>query len=320
MAGVSRASASRALLGQGKVTPETVRKVKDAAAKLGYVPNVAAKVLAGGVGNRFLGLIVRDSSNPAYSQLMECLQVEARAQNQHVITMSVANEVGEDMADSILQSMLGLGARGLIVATAAIDSRLLERYHATTPLLRAGTPELSPLLNSVTYDEGSHGRVIAEAIAAAGHRDVVVLTKTREEGLAQSLRADTMCRVFADHGVAVTRVEQGTPDERATRVVELVRGGATAVACSADSWALKVLGTLMEAGFAVPDDVSVTGIDGLMPGLDLIGLTTVRLPVEHLAVVAMQSALRMMDGTPGLVRASFEGSLVRRATLAAPPR
>ena len=57
-AGVSRTSASRVMLGQGKVSEETRRRVLAVADELGYVTNVAASELASG-GSSTVGLLLR---------------------------------------------------------------------------------------------------------------------------------------------------------------------------------------------------------------------------------------------------------------------
>lgn len=320
IAGVSRASASRALRGQSKVTPETVRRVKDAAARIGYIPNAAARLLAGGGEPGLLGLIVRDSSNPAYFALQQGIQAAARQRNERMIAMSIANGIQPELAESIIQSLLGLGVGGLIVATAAVPSEILERYHSVVPLLRAGTPEPSPVLHSVSYDEASHARLVAAQIADHGHRSAVVVS-LEPRALTQYLRADCLDRELTARGVTVRRVVGDFSRNCLDQVLGAVRAGATAVACADDAWALDVLAALADEGLRTPEDVSVTGIDGIMTGLDLIDLTTVRLPVEALAEAATDAIQRIVAASGPVARIDEKtgGELVLRGSLGAAP-
>jgi DNA-binding LacI/PurR family transcriptional regulator len=76
------------------------------------------------------------------------------------------------------------------------------------------------------------------------------------------------------------------------------------------------------AGMSVPDDVSVTGCDGILPGADLLGLTTVRIPVEAVAAAAVETMQALLtavdddDEPDAVVRRSFAGTLVPGTTAA----
>lgn len=72
----------------------------------------------------------------------------------------------------------------------------------------------------------------------------------------------------------------------------------------------------------MPGDVSVTGYDGILPGEDLLGLTTLRTPVEAVAAAAvetMQRSLSYVAGSDsaGTVRQPFVGTLAPESTAAA---
>jgi DNA-binding LacI/PurR family transcriptional regulator len=57
-AGVSRTTASRALSGRGPSSPEARHRVRAAAARLGYVPDAAARALSGGRGFRVVVAVI----------------------------------------------------------------------------------------------------------------------------------------------------------------------------------------------------------------------------------------------------------------------
>src|SRR5690606_31913044 len=73
------------------------------------------------------------------------------------------------------------------------------------------------------------------------------------------------------------------------------------------------------AGLSVPSDLSVTGCDGILPGADLLGLTTVRIPVEDVAAAAVETMQTLLtsDAPVETVRRGFCGELVAGTTAAA---
>ena len=69
---MSKSAVSRALLGQGDVSPETRIKIEEAAKKLGYVANAMARGMR--TPTRTLGLVLRDEKRPYYAWLQSAMQ------------------------------------------------------------------------------------------------------------------------------------------------------------------------------------------------------------------------------------------------------
>lgn len=79
LAGVGVGTASRALSGRGYVDDATKSKVQDAAAKLKYRRNAAARALRER-RSRVVGLLIPDLSNEFYTSAAEVLQVSILCQ------------------------------------------------------------------------------------------------------------------------------------------------------------------------------------------------------------------------------------------------
>ena len=121
-AGVSRTSVSRVLLGQNKVSDETRRKVRTAAARMGYVPNVMASELASRE-TKTIGLLLRDAANPAYGMLFTELQNAAHDEGLTLVSMTIgADDRGERQVAS-LHRLVGMRVAALIVATGGVHER-----------------------------------------------------------------------------------------------------------------------------------------------------------------------------------------------------
>ena len=87
-------------------------------------------------------------------------------------------------------------------------------------------------------------------------------------------------------------------DERLVRLCEAINMGKVprALVCGTDQTAFEVLQLLEDAGLSVPDDVIVTGFDGILAGrLMKPSLTTVRQPMEAMGRVAA----RLLDDRNG---------------------
>jgi len=320
-AGVSRATVSRVLQDRGRFSPDSRAKVMQAVDKLGFVPNVLASELAS-PSSRVIGLLLRDASNPAYAALFVEL---ARAAHEHqlpLISMTVHHDEGGKGQIVALRRMLGMRVAGLVVATGDVSSEQLEPFHTSLPILRAGRPETNSRLSAVSYDEVDNARIIAEHVVSMGHRSVVVILPTATLSYPEHVRGTSMIAILTAAGCSVRAVTvTNTYDQGATGALALARSvGATAIMATTDRRQMAVIRELRAHGLSAPHDISVSGLDGLMPGLDLLGLTTVRLPVEALAqrAMAVMSKLIVGDGRT-LVQEKLRGQLILGATVGSLP-
>ncbi|MBK5250501.1 MAG: LacI family DNA-binding transcriptional regulator [Actinomycetales bacterium] len=316
-AGVSRTSVSRVMLGQGKVSEETRHRVRAAADRLGYVTNVMASELASG-GSRTIGLLLRDAANPAYGLLFTELQKAAHAAGLTLISMTIsADDRGRGQVAS-LHRLVGMRVAGLIVATGGVTSGQLEPFRARIPIMRAGRPETSAAIHAVSYDEEDNARQLAVHVAEQGHRHIAVLVTEEIESYPEFVRGTTMVSVLEERGCTVRRVSVRGAGDGVEKVVALAAAGeVSAIMAPSDPRQLVVLRALAAAGLRVPEDVSVSGCDGIMPGADLLGLTTVRLPVEELARRTVSHMADLIGDEPpsGVVSERLLGTLVPGRTV-----
>ena len=319
-AGVSRATATRALKGEGRFAPETQQRILEVAERLGYVRNTAAAELAAGKTGT-VGLMLRDASNPVYGLLFSRLEVEARRRGLDLVTVTIgADERGAKQVGA-LHRLLGMRVAGLIVATGGVSTEQLEPFADQVPILRAGRIEPEGRIHSVHYDETAHGRLLASHVLALGHRRVVLLSAREDASYPEHLRATAMREVLSAAGVDVQMIAVGAaPDEGTPEALRAVDAGVTAVMCASDSRQLAFMRAARDAGLAVPARVSVTGCDGILPGADLLGLTTVRVPVEEVAAAAIETMQQLLSADAGIdtVHRGFSGPLIPGSTAGAP--
>jgi DNA-binding LacI/PurR family transcriptional regulator len=131
-------------------------------------------------------------------------------------------------------------------------------------------------------------------------------------------------RLEVVHGIPVVRVAADTfeaTDEGNEDIVRLVQDGqVTAAMFPNDVRALTFVRHARALSLDVPDDVSVTGCDGVGMGLDLLGLATLRIPVEAVARRALEVLGDLMRDRSATVRHElFPGVFMPGSTLA-PPR
>lgn len=302
-AGVSRSTVSRVFHHGGeRVSPDAVIAVHEAAERLGYVHNLVASGLAQRHGTQ-LGLLIRDATNPAYGHLHAEMNRAVEATGRTLISVTASrHDYGTAEVDG-LKRLIGQRVAGLFVGTGVTAAEDLVETVSATPMMIVGRPNRHPQIESVSYDERAHGRLIAERIAEAGHRRIAVLSAPLLYSRVFDLRVRSLVERCAELGVQTVPVELLPVEKGVVRALDLAREEQlTCIVSPVDYVALDLLRAAAERGVRIPEELSTVGFDGLSDGIDLIGLATVKLPVAEVAreaVDRMGELLRRAQASPG---------------------
>lgn len=171
LAGVSRATASRALAGYGRISAATVRVVEVAAQKLGYKPNEVARAMRAGKTKTIGLVVISDFTNAFFDRATKAI-IDAAKQNGYQTLVSHTDEQ-VDNEKSAVQTLLEKRVDGLIVVPSSDTDHehLQPEQLGTTPLVLIDRRLEGSFTSITTGDyEGS-----MEAVAYAygrGHRQM----------------------------------------------------------------------------------------------------------------------------------------------------
>jgi LacI family transcriptional regulator len=315
-AGVSLATASRALAGREGVSPELAERIRGLALSLGYVPNAHARALAG-AAPPMVGLIVHDVADPYFAEIAKgVLRV---ADERHLMVLINQSERRPTTELAHIRSLRANRVGSIVLAGSGyVDPT--EEADAAAELLafRAAGGRVALIgrhgipVDAVLPDNQAGGRTAARHLLELGHRRVAVvagpanlstvadrLAGVTEEAGAWGLDpADLVVEYDAfsrDGGVAATRrVLERTPSP-------------TAVLALTDVMAMGALAVLREAGRKVPAEISVMGFDDVTVAADLApALTTIRLPMAEMGAIALELTLRPPATRPRRRRTGHE--------------
>jgi LacI family transcriptional regulator len=301
-AGVSIATASRALSGTPGVSPAVADKVRAVAAELGYVVNPHARSLASGA-TASVGLVVHEIGDPYFAEIASgVLRLAAREGR----TVQICH-TGRDPEVELQQvrSLVASRVSAIIVAgsgwvDAAVELPVrheLERFtEAGGRVAVIGRHHLG--VDAVLPDNEGGGRQAAEHLLGLGHRRVAVIAgSTRLSTVADRLAG--VRAALADAGVDPASVPVLESEftraggREATRRVLAEHPGTTAILALNDDMAIGCLAELRASGVAVPGRISVSGFDDVAVAEDLSpSLTTVRLPMTEMGERALELALK----------------------------
>jgi LacI family transcriptional regulator len=318
-AGVSPATASRALNGVGRMRVETRERVRATARRLGFRPNEAARSLLR--GRTFtMGLLTTDSYGRFSGPVMRGIEDAVGAEQVAIIVCDARSDPIRERYYA--EALASRQVDGIIVTGRRVDPRPPLALHGShVPVIYAFAQTEPPGRDlCLIPDDRQGGRLATEHLLALGRRRLAHLTGP-ERFLAARERADGMREALASAGLELAggaRHGAWALGWGYEGMLALLREhpDIDGVFCGADLVAHGAIEAIRESGRRVPADVAVVGFDNWEPiaADPRVSLTSVDMALEPLGMLAGQSLLAMIDGDPrtGIVRTPCE--LVVRAS------
>jgi DNA-binding LacI/PurR family transcriptional regulator len=322
LAGVSRATVSRVVNGSPRVSAEVRAQVERAVAKLGYVPNRAARSL---VTRRTdsIGLIVAEPESRFFSEPFFAGVVRGVSAALVDTDVQLVLLMAQDAAHQgrLERYITGGHVDGVLLASLHGDDplpRTLER--AGVPAVLVGRPAGPSPASYVDADNRGGARQAVGHLAGRGRRRIATITGPMDMGVGQD-RLDGYREGLRAAGLPEDRrlVEEGDFSEQSgaeamRRLLER-EPGLDAVFAASDLMAAGALRALAAAGQRVPDDVALVGFDDEVTArLTQPPLTTVRQPVEEIGRQATRLLLAKVAGEATGMSVILETQLVVRAS------
>lgn len=309
-AGVARSSVSRAFTRPEMLSPETVKRIMEAAEKLGYVPNHTARALSTGRhGN--VALIVPDVANPFFPPLIRAAQKEAERFDFCVFLGNTDEDPKQE--DKLLGRFAGQ-VEGLVLVSSRLSDAQIRAHVTQRPLVLINRDVEG--IPRVLIDSGSGVGEAVKHLASLGHKKIVYLSGP-STSWSNKQRRSAVRTTAAKLGLTVETVASAVPSYNAGRgaVGQIVATGATAVVAFDDLTAQGVLAGLADRRIAVPTDFSVVGCDDVLGAATYPSLTTVSNRSVEAGKVALSLLMEMLQTRAVTdVRYVLETHLVIRST------
>ena len=297
-AGVSVATVSRVFNRKGPIREDTIKRVRDVAEELQYVPHAGARSLSTR-STRTIGVVLPDLHGEFFSEVIRGIDVAARQSGYHLL-LSGSHSDREEMR-AVVQAVRGL-VDGLIVMSPDLEpTALLADLPAGIDVVMLnsrvdGRP-------SITIDNSGGARDVVRHLRALGHERIAFIAGPSHNADAEQrprgFRAETRAAGIGSSELQGDFTE--TSGHEAGQKILVQDPRPTAVFAANDSMALGALSAFREAGLRVPEDIALVGFHDIPIARFLSPpLTTVRVEIAELGRRAVSHVVdKLQQGGDG---------------------
>lgn len=321
-AGVSKTTVSRVLNKARFVDSETRRRVLESARQLNYYRNAHAQRLARGRSD-FFGLIISDIENPVFPEMIKSFETAA-AEKGYDLLLCTTN-YDPDRTQAVVRKMIENRVRGVAVMTSGASEEVAEELAArqvAVVFLDLGLTK--KYISSIRIDYSVGICQAVDLLLNLGHKKFAFVAGREARRSARKYR-EAVIQALADRGLPSQLTVEGDQTLEggiaAARMILAQPDLPTAILCINDLTAIGVMSGLREAGWRVPEEMSVIGCEDIYlarfvhPPLTSVRLDRKRLGQLAYEVLEAMFRSRQRKGTESVLETQL---IVRQSTAPCP--
>lgn len=260
--GVSTATVSNVIHGKTKkISAQTVKRVQEKLEERGYIPNMAATLLAQN-DSRIIGVVIHDHEkyegkllmDPFVASSVNYLSDEIEKTG-HFMLLKKAKSIMEVVRFASMWNMVGM-----VILNFCADEYQELRSRIRIPfVVYDGFFETGSRICNIQIDDRDGGRQVGEHLRSLGHRKVLCIADNRKDMDWQ--RYQGLCEGLGGHAEFLQiPMQKKERDAFYSENLSLLRQHSAVFAVS-DYYAVDLMAFLQNSGFRLPEDMSVVGFD-----------------------------------------------------------
>lgn len=266
---VSMATVSRVFNLPAKVNAKTRAHVLVIAKKMGYFPNASARSLRT-QRSHVLGVVLPTLLNPVFAECLDGIAQAANVSGYAILPMTTNYKLEQE--ELAVNQLLAGSVDGLVlvVSNPATSQALVRLHAAQLPYVLAYNRHMDH--PCVSVDNQLAIRETVSQLVAMGHQRIALISGHLAASDRAQQRKRGYCEGMQFHGLDDSNcLEVPFVETAVQEICKLLqqRNRPTALVCSNDLIAIRSIRAAHLAGLRVPQDISITGFDGIGLGEDL---------------------------------------------------
>lgn len=267
MAGVSAATVSRVLANkEGFFGSSTAKKVREAAAKLGYRKNTSATELVTRKSHD-LAVIVNATKTNFSNHIIDGIQAAAFPKDLNVIIL-YAGDFDAERQRRAINTAVNRSVMGILLLSVEVNDDNLDLLKsAQIPFCFLSISETDESLPFITSDDEEVGYLATKYLYQQGHRNIGIAGINYKNAITGELRLHGYKRALKEFKLQENTdwISAGDYSYESGELAMSTYGRntkLTGIIAGSDMAAIGIMNQARSLGLSVPDDISIVAIDG----------------------------------------------------------
>lgn len=314
-AGVSQSTVSRVFSSNSANVSEKARqKVVKVAEKLGYQPNIIARMMSTSQTN-IVGIVMATITSPFYPYVLEKFLKELQVIERQVLLFTASPN---QSIDDVLPLALQYQVDALIITSATLSSEMAKHsMESGTPVILFNRYVNDPNISAVCADNIAGGRLAAEVLLETGHERLAFIAGVQNTSTSQD-REQGFSDVLQEQGYQRAQGHY-TYESGYSATEELLKSSEMpdSIFCANDIMAIGAIDAIRAKGLQVGEDISVIGFDDIpMANWGAYQLTTISQEVDTMIQGTIDLMLEKIKSPNSLSRTErVAGRLIARSSV-----
>lgn len=325
LAGVSTATVSRVLNTPDQVDVHTQDLVRQAVAKLRYVPHGVARALRS-ARSQMIGAVVPSFAYALYARTTSAMQSVLNPKGYSVVLAEHHYDLKAELRTT--EQLIRHGVDAFVFVGLDHDPALftmLENYGR--PYVLTWGYDASGRHPSIGFDNRAAMFEMTQQLIRMGHTRFGLLSavtqgndRARERGAGVRAALDQAGLALPEDCAIYGAIDLGTTTRMMRQLLQIDPARRpTAVIGTNDIFAVGAMLACREAGVRIPDDISLTGCDDTDLGATQTPtLTSIRTPITEVGRAAAEQVIARLEGRPFQHAMSLPFEIVMRGSVSAP--
>lgn len=301
LAGVSISTVSRVINDSKPVTDEVKQRVLDVIKETGYVPNPLARSLVT-KKSKLIGVIVPEVSDSFVNEILNGIEAVSKMYDYDILLVNTYSDKEQELES--IKLLKTKQVEGIVMLSWILDedhvnamkeSRIPAVYISKTAR-NYDIYTVSTSNEDATYD-------MTEYLIKNGHEDIAFIMTSKEETILERERRTGYERALKDNNIKIDEklIKYGLTDYEGgyNSMKELIEDKIipSAVFVTGDEAAVGAINAIFDAGYSVPEDISVAGFnDTKLAKIYRPKLTTVYQPLFDMGAVSIRAIIKLING------------------------
>lgn len=320
--GVGVSTVSRALNNHPDINPQTRDMIMETVKQYNFVPNNSARNLKI-TDSKTIAILIKGISNPFFMKMIRVMEDEIQRNKYSLVLHHVDADADEvEIATELIKEKR---LRGIIFLGGHFNHTKEQLDRIDVPFVLSTITMSNGMLDNYSFisvNDVEESYKMVDYLIGLGHKKIATITVDDTDESIGKLRKEGYIKALNDNGIKVddsliypmfNDKDTYTMENGYAVMKKMLEDKAdfTAVYAISDTLAIGAAKALTEAGYRIPEDISVAGFDGIDVSFFYTpSITTIQQPFEAMALETVNALFNEIDCLGTHMQKLVSGTLI----------